>query len=285
MATPGINNILIRGDVKSNATGTIINTVTVTSDDADTVSDTASTDIISISDLSVEKSITSSTVDRGNPISYLIKVTNNGPSDAYNVTITDTIDSDDISNAQYYDISDSTWKSWSGSLNIGTLTNGSEYGLQIRGTVAETAANPLSNTASVSSDSTDPDGLDNSVSVNSPLSATADISINKSAPVSAVTGEDITYTITITNQNETGDTATNVILYDYLPSDITDAVYSLDGGSNWTAWNEHLSIGNLLPLESVEILIRGTLKSSSVDTVQNHASVTSDTPDSNTENN
>ena len=88
----------------------------------------------------------------GDTVTFSITVSNAGPSDAHDVTVTDTLDSN-LSNAQYSTDNGTTWSAWTGSLNLGTIAAGGSVTLKITATVSDSNSSicntSLENTASV----------------------------------------------------------------------------------------------------------------------------------------
>ncbi|MDA3909906.1 MAG: gliding motility-associated C-terminal domain-containing protein [Bacteroidales bacterium] len=292
---PGVNHILIRGDVDPNAVGTLTNTATIYS--ADTFDpdltnneSTVVTTIVQSADLNITKQALTSPVVIGGQIVYQLSVTNYGPSAASNVIITDIIDPTVISGVEYSIDGGGTWLSpWTGSINIGTLADGASSSIRIRGIVIDMSpmpnTDPIPNTASVTSDVPDPDPTNNEETIFTPLNDEADISIVKTGPVSVVAGETIEYTINIANNSNTFD-ALGVHVQDIIDlSIIENPEFSIDGGTIWNPWATEYEIGTMTPLSTFQLLIRGTVISSVTTDIPNTAVVDSDTPDSDQTNN
>ncbi len=292
---PGVNYVMIRGDVDPNATGTLTNTATIysavtTDPDLSNNESTVVTTILSSADLSLTKTALTSPVVIGGQIVYEITVTNYGPSQATDVIITDNIDPTIISGAEYSTDAGGSWTSpWSGNLNIGDLNNGASYTLLIRGSVVDATplpnVDPIPNTASVTSSDPDPDLSNNEETINTPLNTDADVSIVKTGPATVVAGTQIQYSIQATNNSNTFD-AENVHIHDVINASIIEnAEYSPDGGITWLAWTGDYLIGDMTPLSSFELLIRGDVVSNHTGNVINTATVETDTPDSDNSNN
>lgn len=288
---PGSNHILLRGDVDPAATGTLMNTATVYSQvtyDPDLTNNesTVTTTVNSLADLSITKQSIISPVEIGGSIDYLITVYNAGPSDATAVTITDVIDPAIISGAEYSVDGGAIWISpWNGSINMGTLAYQGTLNLRIRGVVEDASPDPIPNTASVSSAVVDPDMNNNTITIYTPLAEEADISIVKTGPTNVYAGEDIVYTLTVTNHSTTV-SAVDVVISDNIDPDyISGTEYSVDNGVTWPAWTTPYNIGTLIPQQTVTVLIRGTVLSDVTTNIINTATVQSSTPDGNLTNN
>jgi len=292
---PGVNYVMIRGDVDPSATGTLVNTATIysantTDPDLSNNESTVITTIESSADLNLTKIALTSPVVIGGQIVYQINVTNLGPSVANDVVITDIIDPAVISSVEYSIDGGSTWLSpWTGSLNIGSLATFSTFSVRIRGVVIDNSPNPnvdpIPNTASVIASDPDPDPSNNEETIYTPLNIDADVSIVKSGPASVIAGQTIQYSILVTNNSNTF-SAESVHIHDVVNSlIISSAQYSADGGTTWFAWTGEYVIGDMIPLSSFTLLIRGTVLSSVTEDISNTAIVESDTPDSDLSNN
>ena len=221
-------------------TGTLENTGTVSSDTPDPdLSNNASTVVTAIeqsADLILTKEEKVAPVAVGGPIEYEIIVTNDGPSDAVDVSIEDIIDPAVISGAEYT-LDGVNWlPAWSGTQSIGTLAEGASVTLGIRGTVVDASpdpnVDPIPNTATVSATTPDPDLENNTQTIQTPLNAEADISIVKTGPASVVAGEWIEYTLEVTNNSGTFDSL-GVEIQDNIDGDfIVLEEYSTDGGGS-----------------------------------------------------
>jgi uncharacterized repeat protein (TIGR01451 family)/gliding motility-associated-like protein len=285
---PGVNNILIRGDVAPGFTGSLVNTATVTTTTNDpnsgNNSSTVTTNVSASADLVISKTQTIAPLKKNGQANYVITVFNNGPSDVSSYTITDNISSSVISNAEYYN--GSSWVAWTGSLNVGNLLVGATYSLQIRGTVTNTATDPVTNTASVSSASvSDPNLANNTVTINSSLDTEADLRITKTAVSTINAGENIQYSILVENLSPNMN-ATDVLITDNVDdSKISTIEYSLNGGSSWSSWTGSVNIGTLNFGTNKTILIKGGVLSNASGIIDNTASVSSSTADPVTSNN
>jgi uncharacterized repeat protein (TIGR01451 family) len=288
---PGSNHILIRGDVDPGATGTLVNTATVYSQvtyDPDLTNNesTVTTTVNSLADLVLTKQEITAPVQPGGSIAYLITVYNAGPSDATDVTITDVIDPGVISGAEYSVDGGVNWISpWNGSINMGALAYQGTLNLRIRGVVVDASPDPIPNTASVSSAVADPNMSNNTSTIYTPLGEEADVSIVKTGPANVYAGEDIVYTLSVTNNSPTF-SAVDVAISDNIdPNYISGTEFSVDAGVTWSAWATPYNIGTLIPQQTVAILVRGTVLSDVTTDIVNTATVQSSTPDGDLTNN
>ena len=242
-------------------------------------------DIVDSADLAVTKTANTNPISIGETIIYTITVVNNGPSNAQDVIVNDDI-SVNIQNPEFSLDGGITWNPWSGEYTIGTLQNGEETTILIRGTIVNSASGTIVNTVTVGSTTPDPNPDNNTDTVVTIIEGEnqADMAISKSAMPNPVAPEGIlTYTIEVTNLGP--DVAQNVIVTDTIPTDILSPEFSLDGGITWSPWTGSYSIGSLTNGESITLLIKGTVSNSAMGTITNTVTVTSTTPDPNPNNN
>ncbi len=210
--TPG-QTVIFTADVQipPGATTSWPNTATVQTDSVDPNpnNDTAtvSTTLTQSADVSVTKSGPATIVAATN-ITYTVDVTNNGPSNASDVVLTDTLP------AETTLVSSSCGST---TCAIGTLAPGVTQSFTIVAHVDADATGPLVNTADVTTSTPDPSSSNNTSSVTTTVTpAPADVSISKSAPTAASVGTNVTYTIVVTNAGPA--TANNVVVTDTLPA-------------------------------------------------------------------
>ncbi len=280
--------ILLRGNVGSDVSDSIANTASVSSatPDPDPGNNT-STVIIPVTesaDIAVSKTAPPTPVTPGQQITYRLLVSNLGPSDARNVVLADVAPSELLA-PEYSLDNGTTFLPWSSPLNLETIEADTSAVILIRGTVSDSAAGSIVNTAVLSSDTPDPNPDNNSSSVTVPVSAaSADLSIMKTASSETVSpAETLTYTIRVSNLGP--DSADAVMLTDTIPALLIDPVYSLDGGATFLPWAGALSLGILAPNAAETVLIRGMVSPQASGSITNTAFVSSTTPDPNPDNN
>jgi uncharacterized repeat protein (TIGR01451 family) len=225
----------------------------------------------------------------GSLITYTLSVRNAGPGDAQSVTITDNVPST-ILNPQFSADGGNTWSTWTGVRTNGTIAANSTFVLLIRGTVSPSVTNgtALSNTASVSSPTNDPDAANNSATDITTVGTSANLSISKrGTPHPVAAGQLITYTIIIHNSGPSD--AANVDITDAVPGVINNPEFSINGGFTWNPWVNPYHYGTLASSVSGMIMIRGILSSDVANgtILRNTASVscpaTDPVPDNNTD--
>ncbi|WP_165371463.1 DUF11 domain-containing protein [Pseudolysobacter antarcticus] len=191
-----------------------------------------------VADLSVTNSgPANSTV--GSNVSYVVTITNNGPDTAQNVVLNNPTPAG------------LTLISVNGDCailpcNFAGIGNGVSKTTTITYTIpaAYSGSNPIVDSASVSSDSSDLVPANNTASVNTTLPGTgADVQLTISAPATAPPGKAITYTYTVTNNGPAA--ATAVQLADTLPPGLTFASNSGDCTSAFPC-----TFGTLAPSQS-----------------------------------
>lgn len=111
----------------------------------------------------------------------------------------------------------------------------------------------------------------------------ADLSVTKTGSRTIQQGGVLTYAVTVANAGPSA--AENVLLTDVIPAALSEAQYSITGGSSFLPWPGSLSLGTLAEGASRTILIRGTVQQQAEGAIVNTAAVTSSTPDPNPDNN
>jgi len=250
-------------------------------------SDTNVTPVVPIvlsADLAITKTADKTSVQPGDVLTYTLTITNNGPDAAAEVTITDAV-SNLLTGAESSINNGVSWLTWTGSYTYGTLAGGASITLLIRGTVSAAATGTITNTATVSSTTPDPDLSNNSSTVNVPVvvNNTADLTVVKTAcPRAVFPCQTITYTIVVVNAGP--DEAVNVLLTDMPPDEIRCVCYSLDDRT-WYPWTGSLPLGNLAVGSSITLLLKGIVHRCAAISITNTAIVSSETPDPKPNNN
>ena len=278
----------IRATIAYSATGSIENIASVDSSqiidpDPSNNTSTITTTINQAANLSIVKTANTTLAIAGELLTYTLTVKNAGPSDAENVAISDDI-IDIIETPEMSLDNGITWSPWISPYIVGLIPNGDETSLLIRGMVNPSAASSISNTATVTSDTPDPNLDDNIFEITTPVSCLADISMIKTEDANPVlAGDELTYSLLVTNNGPSD--AVNVIINDVVPTIIQNVVYSDNDGASWHGWNGSYEINSLSGKSSVTILIKGTLSNHATGNIINTATATSDTPDSDLSNN
>ena len=260
------------------ALATVSNTAAIASSpvtDPDVLNDQA-TDVDTVTaaaDLSITKSGSADPVLAGEDLTYTLVVTNDGPSDATGVRVTDPIPA-----GTSFVSADNGGTEAAGTViwNLGDLADGASATVHVTVHVDEGRTADLSNTASVSGDQNDPDAGGDSATETTTVDESSDLSITKTAAASAFVGSDLTYTIVVTNDGPS--TATGVQVTDVLPAGGTYGIAtSTQGTCGESGGTVTCDIGSLVDGGSATVtLIVTTTIAGSVD---NTATATSDASD------
>ena len=276
--------ILVDAIVHPTPPATIANTATVSGGGSATGTGSDGGGANGLADLSITKSANAATVPNGGQVTYTLNVQNTGPSTAQSVTVTDTLDP-----ASYRDV---TVTSSQGTCDtavtcsLGSVDPNSTVTITVSATVAARDTT-LTNSATVSSPTPDPQASNNSASAGVAVPASADLSIEKTSPVtSPVPGGPDAFTITVTNRGP--DTAKGVIVNDALPSSFTATSTSGASCTSLPSTGGTLvcTLGSLAAGSTATITVSGTLAGGiGGQTIVNAATVDSDTADPDLSNN
>jgi large repetitive protein len=260
-------NAILTVSATITAAGPFSNTATVdatepdpdTTDDEDDDGDTAT----GSADLAVQKILTTAApFASGDAVQFTILVTNNGPSAATNVTVTDTPD-----NVTITSVAGSGCTAFP--CTIPTLAAGDSATIEVTGTI--NAAGDFGNSTTVDADEPDPDLTDNTDEDGSTTGAAADVSVVKTLTTAGPysPGQAVTFTVTVSNAGPS--TATNVQVTD-TPSNVTITSVS---GSGCAAFP--CTIASLAAGANTVINVGATITAAGP--FSNSATVTADEPD------
>lgn len=236
-------------------------------------------------DLSMTKTSTpAGNVNPGQSYSYTLSVANSGGT-ATSVSVTDTLPA----GVGFVSASGTGWtcNAVSGTVTctLPSLANGSANPITINVTAPLTPG-PITNTATVSSATTDSNPANNSGSANNTVLESADLSITKTATTFSAFGtRPITYNINVSNAGPTA--ASNVTVSDTLPA---GAVFVSATGTGWTCGNALNVVTCTRPSLAVGAAPTITLTMNAPDTttnttLTNTATVSSTSPDPSPANN
>src|ERR1700736_647969 len=220
--------ISITVNVLQSAASSVTNTATVSGGgEVNTANDTATdlTNVVSRADIAVAKIASSGTVTVGSNVTFTVTVTNNGPSDATGVQITDPLPA----GLTFVSATPSqgTYTSGTGVWDIGAIASGASVTLALTATV--TATGSLTNTATKTAENeTDPVAGNNSASVTITGQA-PDLTIAKSHVGSFVRGSTGNYSVTVSNIGPVASSGL-VTVSDTLPAGLTPSTAS---GTGW----------------------------------------------------
>ena len=229
----------------------LTNVATTSSDEApdDEKSDTGDLDVEAKADLQVTKAASPSRVIPGQNVTFTLKTRNDGPSDAHDSTLVDTLPS----YLTLVSLSDTTACAAVGqkiSCEYGTLTPGAERTLVVVAKVDPARTDAVVNAVTVTTTTPDPVLPNNEDDVTVPVDPTADVSIAKRVDGGVVQGGDtVTYTLSVHNNGPS--TATTVTVADAVPSDLTIVTATLLGSPNVpctvTGQQVDCAVGTLAP--------------------------------------
>ncbi|HKS22366.1 MAG TPA: hypothetical protein VJZ76_06185 [Thermoanaerobaculia bacterium] len=221
-------------------------------------------------DLSITK--TAGTAVAGQTANFTITVTNNGPSDATSVTVSDPAPAG------------TTWASNSGGCTsafpcaLGTLIPGQSVTINTAFALPSNATGTVTNTATVASSTTsDPNGTNNTANATASVTQSADLSITKSGPSNAIPNSTIAYDVTVTNLGPSD--ATGVTISDPTPSRLTFV------SASGACASYPCTIATIAAGASKSIHATYSVSSGPVTTITNTASVSATTTDPSTANN
>ncbi|MGD0259138.1 MAG: protease pro-enzyme activation domain-containing protein [Verrucomicrobiota bacterium] len=228
--------------VNPGATGTISSTASVTSAQPDpNPSNNSATVLTQVNpasaDLAVGLAAVPSPVVVGSTLTYTVSVTNNGPSDASGVTVTNVLPASvAVLSAT---VSQGSITAGGNFWTIGTLLNGAQATATI--TVIPTATGSLVATSTVQGNQFDANPANNTATITTTVGASADLAIGiTDYPNPVVVLSNVTYVIAVTNLGPSA--ATGVSVNDFLPvnmpvlsTNATQGAVSISGNTlSWT---------------------------------------------------
>jgi large repetitive protein len=212
-------------DIDPSATGVLTNIAAVASSTGDpnlaNNRATATTVLGVSSDVEIRKS-GPATASPGTQITYSLRISNAGPSDAMGVAVTDTLP---VGVAFVSATGGGSLDAGAGPSGvvvwdtIPTIPAGADTAFSVVVRIPPGATGTLRNAAAVTSLSSDPDPANNRGEVTTSLVGSADLAVSKTGPGGGVPGAQITYTITIDNLGPSD--ATGVVVTDSLPPQVT----------------------------------------------------------------
>ena len=212
----------IVGTVAATVTSSLVNRAGVTSSTADPSPGnnavSLTTPVVPTADLALAKTATPTAI-AGQTVAYTLTVTNRGPSDAQAVRITDTLPV----SVTFKSAGPGCADAGNGTVicTASTLAAGvsASFTITVTSSDAIPSGSSLENDAVVGSQTQDPNPTNNTADADTSILAQADLKVTKrSTPDPVVAGEFVTYTITVENFGPS--TATQVQVFDSLPSQI-----------------------------------------------------------------
>jgi uncharacterized repeat protein (TIGR01451 family) len=236
---------------------------------------TATTQVNAAADLEVSKGDDPDPVIAGENLTYTLTVTNNGPSEATNIVLTDTLPG----GVTLASAPDCTELNGIVTCNLGNLDSGESTQVTIIAQVDSSTTATLTNDASVGGDEFDPDTENNSASEDTRVDTETDLRLTKSDDSDPViAGENLTYTLTINNNGPSD--ATGIVVTDALPPGVTFQS-STPGTPTCTHSGDTITcnLGNLNSGAQRQVAIQTKVDSSTQGALTNSASVTGNESD------
>lgn len=232
-----------------------------------------------LANLLITKTASPSPVFLGDPLTFTITVTNQGPSVATNVTVTDPLPPE----VSYVSAtaSQGSVSQAGGTVTalLGTLGVGESATVRI--VVTPNQKGTIKNTATANADQAEPAKAKVTLLVVCiPRPEIADLLITKTAsPTTVFVGEDVTFTITVTNDGPSS--ATGVIVTDPLPAGLAHvSSTSSQGFTSFAPNTVTANLGTLLPGQSatVTIVVRAEATGVFLNTATARSNMTDPTP-------
>ncbi|HSP17691.1 MAG TPA: Calx-beta domain-containing protein [Thermoanaerobaculia bacterium] len=267
----------------------VSNTATVTAAESDlNAGNNAATAVTNVTspvasaDLAVTKTGAATATTNAN-VAYTITATNNGPSAATNVTVTDVLPAG-TSFVSAVPSQGSCSGTSTVTCSLGSLASGANAVITLTIKMPAAPAS-ISNTATVTATEGDPTPGNNAATavtnVASPVGS-ADLAITKTGAATAMTSTNVIYTITATNNGPSA--ATNVTVTDILPAGTSFVSAVPSQGSCSGTSTVTCSIGSLATSASAVITLTIKMPAAPA-SISNTATVTASESDPNTGNN
>jgi len=197
-------------------------------------------------DLSLTMKGSTNSIMAGQILTYTLLVTNNGPRPATGVTLTDTLPPGVNLNFMKYSQGGCTVSNGVINCNVGGIAVGNFATMTF--VVTPTTVGTITNKATVTANETDISPQNNTAAVVTTVvpSTVADLGLTiTESPNPAVTGQSLTYTLTVTNRGPLG--ATNVWMTNFLPANVKAVSASVTQGSYAISSNQIVVSFGILP--------------------------------------
>jgi uncharacterized repeat protein (TIGR01451 family) len=269
--------------------GTITNTAVISGNEPDpnlaNNTSTVITQVNALDDLAIVKTASANPVIAGNALTYTLAATNNGPSNATGVTITDTLPAGVTYTSATSSLGTVTQAGGTVTVNVGALASGAGETATILVMVGPSTRGSITNTAVIAGNEPETTLANNTSTVTTQVNAQADLAIVKSAlPFPAVPGSALTYTLTASDLGPSS--ATGVTMSDTLPADVTYALATTNQGTvSQAGGTVTVNVGSLAVGGTATATILVTIDPATRGSITNTAVVSGNEPDPNLANN
>ena len=278
-------------NVTANAatSGTVTNTATVTSNERElnnaNNTDSEPTTIVPVVDLTITKTDSPDPVNAGATLTYTLLITNNGPSGATGVSVTDTLPAEVTFVSAVPSQGTVSHAAGVVSANLGSLADGGQATIVVTVAVAASSQGTITNTANVTASQTETNPANNRAIQPTTVTPVVDLTISKADDIDPVFANGtLTYTLFVTNNGPS--TATGVIVTDPLPAGITFTSGSATQGSITAAGqNITASLGTLVSGATATITVITHVLPTTVGLLTNTATVSASETETNPANN
>jgi uncharacterized repeat protein (TIGR01451 family) len=238
-------------------------------------------------DLMITKTVSTPTPALNIPFTFTVTATNNGPSGASNVMVTDTFPVGLTLGAVTTSQGTCTAVAPTITCTVGALASGASATITI-GATATAAGGPFTNSATVTDapavpgTEVDPNPANNTATASVTVAAaTADLAITKTGPATTTINTPFNFIITATNNGPSA--ATNVMVTDVLPAGLTFVSATPSQGTCTGTTTVTCSLGGLASGASATVTL--TVTSAAATPASNTATVTANEVDPNPANN
>ncbi len=252
LANQAMATITIVVDVDQNSPTPILNTATVSSTpntdpNQTNNSSSASTDINRLVDVAIDKTVSGSVI-AGEVATYTVVVTNNGPSQASGVTVSDTLDADLSLVPNSFDPGTSgvtiATVGQTSTFTVGVLNANASVSFTFDVMIDSGATGTIPNTATVTSTENDSVPANNTDSVDIAVDQAVDLILTKTVDrLTAVPGQhQLVYEFTVSHDTDSPSDATNVVVTDTLPAGVSGVVIDAVGSDQSSITNGVVSV-------------------------------------------
>lgn len=228
-------------------------------------------------DLSVTVTAAPDPVFVGKTLTYTVVVTNNSTGTASNGWLRDTLPTGVTFVSATTTRGSCRESGGTVDCDLGTLARGADATITIK--VTPTVSGVTTDTVDVTGSQHDPNSANNAAAIDTTVQSSADLRIAKTdSPDPVVLGNDLTYTITVTNSGP--GSATGVTMTDPLPASMNFVfVASTSGSCSQSSSTVNCDLGTLAPGAAARITIKVTptvTTPSAADAISNTATVAGD---------